>query len=93
LENGEFKVESNNLLKSLTLPYQNEVLMVDDVWYYVIPVRTPDEPRRMENIKGQLIADYQQVLEDNWLRELREKFPVIINERGLKETYKRLDTK
>ena len=50
--------------------------------YYVINVTTakPVTVKTLEEAKGQVIADYQLVLESEWVKELRAKFGVEINE-------------
>jgi len=42
----------------------------------------------LSEVKGQVIADYQQTLEENWLRTLKEKYQVKINENELKKLAK-----
>jgi hypothetical protein len=39
-------------------------------------------------VQGQVIADYQQKLEDEWIKALRTKYPVKINEEELKKLAK-----
>jgi peptidyl-prolyl cis-trans isomerase SurA len=55
----------------------------------VIPIRTgflsfnvyPNtSPRSFEDAKGMVINDYQQLLEENWVKELRKKYAVKVNE-------------
>ena len=36
--------------------------------------------RNFEDARGMVISDYQQVLEDRWIAELRKKYAVKINE-------------
>ncbi len=38
-----------------------------------------DEPKPLEQIRGQVIADYQEHIESEWLEQLRKKHPVTIN--------------
>lgn len=44
--------------------------------------------KQLSEIRGDVIADYQQKLEDDWLKSLREKYPVKINENELKKLVK-----
>jgi peptidyl-prolyl cis-trans isomerase SurA len=38
-----------------------------------------NEPKPLEQIRGQVIADYQEHIESEWLDQLRKKHPVTIN--------------
>ena len=42
----------------------------------------------LNEVKGEVIADYQQKLEENWLNSLREKYPIKINENELRKLAK-----
>ena len=42
----------------------------------------------LSEIRGEVIADYQQKLEDDWLKSLKEKYQVKINENELKKLIK-----
>ena len=42
----------------------------------------------LNEVKGEVIADYQQKLEKNWLNSLREKYPIKINENELRKLAK-----
>jgi len=41
-------------------------------------VRSP-EPKKLEEARGQVTSDYQEYLEAEWLKALREKYPVRVN--------------
>lgn len=36
-------------------------------------------PEEMNDVRGQVTADYQNLLEEQWVKELRKKYPVVIN--------------
>ena len=93
LEFGEYETTGNRLFFEEGVPTGPEVRHQEDEWYYLLPVRLPGEARRLANIRGQLIADYQEFLEAQWIAELSEKYQVKIDEKALKFVYKKLDTK
>jgi peptidyl-prolyl cis-trans isomerase SurA len=44
----------------------------------------PVKDKKLNEARGLYIADYQSFLEEKWIKELREKYPVKINEDVLK---------
>jgi hypothetical protein len=46
------------------------------------------EVKNFEEIRGQVIADYQRKLEDEWIKNLRAKYTVKINEEELRKLAK-----
>jgi peptidyl-prolyl cis-trans isomerase SurA len=51
---------------------------------YIIKMYPGNEPRDFNAARGFVLNDYQAYLEENWLKELRKKYPVKINEAVLK---------
>lgn len=49
----------------------------------------PAGPKKLEEARGFVIADYQAVLEKKWMDELRSKYPIKIDETVLKTIYKK----
>jgi peptidyl-prolyl cis-trans isomerase SurA len=41
---------------------------------------TENEPKQIEDVRGQVIADYQEFLENSWIKQLREKHQVVVNQ-------------
>jgi len=41
----------------------------------------PPGPKKLSEVRGQVISDYQKYLESQWVAELRNKYPVTINKR------------
>lgn len=54
----------------------------------IIEVRKP-EPKTLREAKGLVTSDYQAELEENWMKSLREKYPVSVNEQVLEKVRKR----
>lgn len=48
----------------------------------------PAGPKEFESVKGRVLSDYQKEIETNWLQELREKYPVQIDQEVLTEIKK-----
>jgi peptidyl-prolyl cis-trans isomerase SurA len=44
-----------------------------------------DEPKPLADIKGQVIADYQEYLEKEWIKSLREKHSIVVNDKVFQE--------
>jgi peptidyl-prolyl cis-trans isomerase SurA len=51
---------------------------------YIIKVYRDREPRNFGDARGFVINDYQSYLEDQWIAELKKKYPVKINEAVVK---------
>ncbi len=51
---------------------------------YVIGTSGP-EPKKLDEARGIVTADYQKYLEDQWIKQLREKYPVHVNKDVLAE--------
>jgi peptidyl-prolyl cis-trans isomerase SurA len=43
----------------------------------------PSQPKKLNEIRGQVIADYQNYLEEQWVNELRERYTIVINQEAL----------
>ncbi len=43
----------------------------------------PPAPKPLEEAKGYVVADYQEYLENQWINELRQKYPVTVNQEVL----------
>ena len=50
----------------------------------------PPGNQELDEIKGQVISDYQTLLEEEWVEELRQKYQVNINEKELDKYMKNI---
>ncbi len=55
---------------------------------YILKVYSQPEQRNFNDAKGLLITDYQAQLENKWIASLKKKYPVVINQKVLKEISK-----
>jgi peptidyl-prolyl cis-trans isomerase SurA len=46
------------------------------------------EPKSTREARGAITSDYQNFLEKEWIKELRNKYPVTVNDEGLKLLFK-----
>lgn len=74
----------------VTQPVKNE-LDNSETFACILSLLPADEQRSFEDARGFVINDYQQILEEKWLTELKKKYPVKLNQpvwNKLLRTYK-----
>lgn len=47
--------------------------------YFAYEYTILSQPQSAQDVKGLVSTDYQQVLEQEWVKQLREKYPVVVN--------------
>ncbi len=52
----------------------------------------PAGPKELEDVKGRVLSDYQNHLENEWMKTLRDKYEVSINKKTLKRLKKKLES-
>ena len=79
---GELELEHSALPKGIKFETGISKVIKENANYYVVNVKAlkPTTPKTFEEAKGQLVADYQIALESEWIKELRTKFKVDINQ-------------
>ena len=55
---------------------------------YIIKNNTSEDQRSFEEGKGLVINDYQTLLEDKWIADLKKKYPLKVNEAAIKKLVK-----
>jgi peptidyl-prolyl cis-trans isomerase SurA len=58
-----------------------------EFYYIKVKERLQPQPKALSEVRGQVIADYQIYLEEKWLKSLRARFPVKINENNFKKLF------
>ena len=85
--NGEFEIGHSALPNTFEAVKGVSKVIQENSNYYVLNISAikPESVKSFEEAKGQVIADYQVVLESEWLDELRVKFDVVVHEDVLKK--------
>jgi len=88
----KFEKRQNDKLDQMQWQKGNvsEVFKTEDGQYSIIAINDILEPeiKKLEEARGIIVADYQEVLEKQWVSELKEKYEVTINEKLLKKVKK-----
>ncbi len=53
--------------------------------FFIFGGKYIDQPEEVSDVRGTVSADWQQALEKEWVKTLREKYPVHINKKALKK--------
>ncbi|MEJ7766990.1 MAG: peptidylprolyl isomerase, partial [Chitinophagaceae bacterium] len=72
----------------ITAPLKNSA---DDNYsfLYVVNIYPGKSPRDFEDAKGFVMSDYQSYLEEAWIKQLKKKYPVKLNEPILRSLWKK----
>ncbi|WP_034261695.1 peptidylprolyl isomerase [Altibacter lentus] len=52
----------------------------------------PPGPKTLEEVRGKVLSDYQNYVEENWMQSLRSKYKVEVNKKVLKKVTKELES-
>mgnify|MGYP000129153056 CR=1 FL=1 len=89
VEKGIFKKGDNAFVDKMVFKKDTTVQSlkdypIDDVFGKILK----KGPEEYEDVKGLVIADYQNLLEERWIAELRKKYPVVVNKEVLETVNK-----
>lgn len=93
-DSGRYELSQISGTNQVTAPskdsYSAIVTNVDGMATFVkyVTIYPPNQQRSFNEARGLVINDYQQVLEKQWIAELRKKYPVRVNENALKDIIK-----
>lgn len=92
IEENKFERGQNDLVGSdnFTKGYQSQIQTLKNnmMSAYIIKDILPPSHKELDEARGFIIADYQSELEKNWINEMKNKFPVKIDQKVLDQLYK-----
>lgn len=91
---GDFEIDSPLIPKNMVFNKGiSEIYSLDDN-YILLNISNIETPQILsfEDAKGAVISKYQIVLESKWLETLRNKYPIVINEKILSDLKKSIKT-
>jgi len=74
-----FKPGDNPAVDKLALKKKVDVLANEQFPYVNVIGKVMKQPETYEDVKPQILEDYRKYKEDEWVRSLRGKYPVIVN--------------
>lgn len=80
---GFFKKGDNALVDSCVFNVDTVAETIKNFPYRSVYGKKLKKPESVEDVRPQVIADYQEELEKQWVEQLRKKYPVEINEQVL----------
>jgi peptidyl-prolyl cis-trans isomerase SurA len=86
-EKGQYDVvDKTNWVKGLT-----EINKLNDSSFQFIFIKdiVKPEPKTLKEAKGYVVSDYQEYLEKKWLADLRNKYPIVVNQQVFKSLIKK----
>lgn len=91
VESGIFELAEKSVLEKIQpTPGTHKVELEDRVVLVLVQEVLPPATKPFDQIRGLVISDYQNQLEKIWVEELRNKFPIDVNNGQLKYVYKSL---
>ena len=89
---GVFEEGNDALPKNLKFETGISDIIKEGEYYFVTKVNKtlPSGPKTLEECKGKAINDYQQYLEENWVKDLKNEFKVEVNQSVFESVKKQL---
>ena len=87
VEKGIFKAGDNGTIDRLVFKLKQTTFDAENADYPIEAVygkKQKKYPDDYTDVRGQVVADYQQMLELEWVKSLRQRYPVQINQEILK---------
>jgi peptidyl-prolyl cis-trans isomerase SurA len=89
VESGLYEKGDNEIIDLIEWESGIFDLSIENVEHLVyVEGIVPSKSKKLKEIKGQVISDYQNFLEKEWIEKLKRKFNVEINNNALSKVYK-----
>lgn len=90
IESGLFLRKQNELTDNVTWEkgISDNITKDNKIVFVVIKAVIPPTPKTIKEAKGLITADYQNYLENEWIKELKNKYPVEVNKQVLESLIK-----
>lgn len=84
-DKGVFETEEKPVLENISPKSGISKVIEHNNSYHLVWVNDffPAQPKKLSEVRGLVIADYQNYLEKNWVKELREKYEFTVNREAL----------
>lgn len=83
VEKGIFKEGDNTLIDKEVFKKNVEVKKMEKYPIDAVYGKLLKAPEEMDDVRGQVISDYQELLEKEWLESLRKTYKVVVNREAL----------
>lgn len=89
-ENFNLPEGSNEIIDELVFEGKERPDSGDKLTHYMVAdVRIVEYPEGLQDVKGAVINDYQDILEQEWIANLRQKHSISVNEKELSKVRKK----
>ncbi|GAB6976524.1 peptidylprolyl isomerase [Prevotella falsenii] len=79
VEKGLFKAGDNPLIDREIFKQKAEVKPIKDYPIDAVYGKKLKAPEELDDVRSQVVSDYQEVLEKEWVKDLRKKYAVTVN--------------
>ena len=92
IDSGKYEKGTNDILNRIDWKPCKYYLSLEDTDYIVfIHKIDPQDQKSLEDARGDVTADYQKNLEEQWVDELKRKYQVMVNKKVIKEIIHKLE--
>ncbi|MFW5752130.1 MAG: hypothetical protein ACOCW8_02205, partial [bacterium] len=86
-ENGTFEISEAEFWNNIPeKPGVSKVIKdLDEAKVIQVHEFLPSQPKKIEEVRGLVIADYQNYLEQKWIEELRSKYDFLVHKEVLNQ--------